>query len=148
MPLPILEKTVAEMNLAPHEHTKTVEFLVPQFINQVVVDRVTTQIQVPQSRWKSDKSSRESLTFDSETKVVDSSHPTENRQQRTDAADAVPESSKKERDTLNQAGRAWNIECLQCEIREIIFPASIKKAMEMQAEAEVKETSRSTRLRQ
>ena len=32
--------------------------------------------------------------------------------------------------------RAWNIECLQYEIREIIFPASIKRAMEMQAEAE------------
>ena len=63
-------------------------------------------------------------------KMEDSSCPTENRQQRT-----VPESSKEERDTLNQAARAWNIECLQYEIREIIFPASIKKAMEMQAEA-------------
>ena len=44
--------------------------------------------------------------------------------------------SKEERDTLNQAARAWNIECLQHEIREIISTASIKKAMEMQAEAE------------
>ena len=68
--------------------------------------------------------------------MVDSSCPTENRQQRTDAADAVPESSKEERDTLNEAARAWNIECLQYEIRKIIFPASIKKAMETQAEAE------------
>ena len=59
-----------------------------------------------------------------------------NRQQTTDAADAVPESSKEERDTLDLAARAWIIECLQYEIREIIFPASIKKAMEMQAEAE------------
>ena len=39
-------------------------------------------------------------------------------------------------DTLNQAARAWNIECLRCEIRDIISPASIEQAMEMQAEAE------------
>ena len=81
------------------------------------------------------QSSRE-VSDSTQTKVVDSSCPTENRQHRTDAADAVPESSKEQRDTLNQAARAWNIECLQYEIREIIFPASIKKAMEMQAEAE------------
>ena len=68
--------------------------------------------------------------------MVDSSCPIENKQQRTDAADAVPESSKEERDTLNHSARAWNIECLQYEIREIIFPASMNKAMEMQAEAE------------
>ena len=111
VPLPILEGTVREMKLAPHEHTQTVEFLQPQFINKVV--------EAKQSR---------SLNVDSETKVRDS-------QQRTDAADAVPESSEEKRDTLNQAVRAWNIECLQYEIREIIFPASIKKAMEMQAEA-------------
>ena len=43
---------------------------------------------------------------------------------------------KKSEITLNQAARAWNIECLQHEIREIIFPASIKKAMEMQVEAQ------------
>ena len=43
MPLPILEKTVAEMKLAPHEHALTVEFLQPQFINKDVDDRVTMQ---------------------------------------------------------------------------------------------------------
>ena len=103
-------------------------------------------------------------------KVVDSSCTTE-RQQRTDAAGAVPEreakanpspeSQKKieipqlqlvqetmrseirrmtlektfeERDTLNQAvvrivnetARAWSIECLRYEIRDIIPLASIK----------------------
>ena len=47
MPLQILEKTVAEMKLAPHEHTQTVEFFQPQFSNKVVDDRVTTQIQSP-----------------------------------------------------------------------------------------------------
>ena len=54
VPLPILEKTVAEMKLAPHEHThtQTVEFLQPQFINEVVDDRVTTQIQVPPFKWR------------------------------------------------------------------------------------------------
>ena len=43
-----------------------------------------------------------------------------------------------EQGTLNKAARAWNIECLRYEIREIISlsPASIMKAMEMQAEAE------------
>jgi len=49
-----------------------------------------------------------------------------------------------ERDALNQAivaivneaARAWGIECLRYEIRDIIPPASIKQAMEMQAEAE------------
>ena len=54
------------------------------------------------------------------------------------------EKTFEEQDTLNQAvvrivnetATAWSIECLQCEIREIIFPASIKQAMEMQAEAE------------
>ena len=89
------------MKLAPHEHTQTVEFLQPQFINKVVDDRVTTQIQSHSSSEDEAKQSR-SLRFDSETKVVDSSCPTENRQQRTDAADAVPQSSKEERDTLNQ----------------------------------------------
>ena len=54
------------------------------------------------------------------------------------------EKTFKERDTLNQAvvrivnetARAWSIECHQYEIRESIPPASIKQAMEMQAEAE------------
>ena len=51
------------------------------------------------------------------------------------------EKTFEERDTLNQAvvrivkgtARAWSI---QYEIREVISPASIKQAMEMQAEAE------------
>ena len=51
------------------------------------------------------------------------------------------EKTFEERDTLNQAvvrivkgtARAWSI---QCEIREIISPVSIKQAMEMQAETE------------
>ena len=54
------------------------------------------------------------------------------------------EKTFEERDTLNQAvvrivnetARAWSIECLRYEIRDIIPPASIKQAMEMQAEAE------------
>merc|ERR1719310_723546 len=49
-----------------------------------------------------------------------------------------------ERDALNQAivtivneaARAWGITCIRYEIRDIIPPASIKQAMEMQAEAE------------
>merc|ERR1712039_1006920 len=49
-----------------------------------------------------------------------------------------------ERDTMNaaivsivnEAARAWGIECLRYEIRDIIPPSSIKQAMEMQAEAE------------
>ena len=52
MPLPILEKTVAEMKLAAHEHAQTVEFLQPQFINNVVDDRVTRQGQVPQFKYR------------------------------------------------------------------------------------------------
>ena len=124
-------------------------------------------------------------------KVVDSSCPTENRQQRTDAVDAVPEREAKanpssesseeyrnltgtvctgndairnrarmtlektleERDTLNQAvvrivnetAKAWSIECFRHVIQGIIPLASIKQAMETQAEADrskVKETSR------
>ena len=39
-----------------------------------------------------------------------------------------PESSEEERDTLTQAAKAWTIECLRYEIREIISPASIKQA--------------------
>ena len=54
------------------------------------------------------------------------------------------EKTFKERDTLkqavarnvNEAARAWSVECLWYEIREIIPPASIKQAIEMQAEAE------------
>ena len=54
------------------------------------------------------------------------------------------EKTFEERDSLNQAvvrivnetARAWRIECLRYEIRESIPPASIKQAMEMQAEAE------------
>ena len=37
---------------------------------------------------------------------------------------------------VNETARAWRIECLRYEIRESIPPASIKQAMEMQAEAE------------
>ena len=61
------------------------------------------------------------------------------------------EKTFEEQGTLNRAVRAWNIECLWCEIWER-WPASIKQAMEMQAQAErdanmmrscrVKETSR------
>ena len=46
------------------------------------------------------------------------------------------EKTFEEQDTLYHAARAWNIECLRYEIREIISPASTKQAMEMQAEAE------------
>merc|ERR1719377_428901 len=37
---------------------------------------------------------------------------------------------------VNEAAIAWGIQCLRYEIRDIIPPASIKQAMEMQAEAE------------
>ena len=54
------------------------------------------------------------------------------------------EKTFEERATLNQAvvrivnetARAWSIECLRHEIQGNISPASIKQAMEMQAEAE------------
>ena len=54
------------------------------------------------------------------------------------------EKAFEERDTLNQAvvrivnetARAWNIECLRYEIQDVILLASIKLAMEMQADAE------------
>ena len=57
----------------------------------------------------------------------------------------TPEKTFEERDTLNEAvvrivneaARAWSIECLQYEIQDIIPPASIKKAMGgLQAEAD------------
>merc|ERR1719161_1501246 len=38
--------------------------------------------------------------------------------------------------SINEAASAWGIQCLRYEIRDIIPPASIKQAMEMQAEAE------------
>merc|ERR1719343_212817 len=37
---------------------------------------------------------------------------------------------------VNEAAQAWGIQCLRYEIRDIVPPASIKQAMEMQAEAE------------
>merc|ERR1719188_117428 len=37
---------------------------------------------------------------------------------------------------INDAAKAWGIECLRYELRDITPPASIKQAMEMQAEAE------------
>merc|ERR1719217_169019 len=37
---------------------------------------------------------------------------------------------------INDASGPWGLECLRYEIRDIIPPASIKQAMEMQAEAE------------
>merc|ERR1719163_2629499 len=37
---------------------------------------------------------------------------------------------------VNEAAQAWGIRCMRYEIRDIIPPASIKQAMEMQAEAE------------
>ena len=54
------------------------------------------------------------------------------------------EKTLEERDTpnqavvriVNEAARTWSIECLWYEIRDIILPASVKQAMEMQAEAE------------
>eukprot|EP00928_Gymnodinium_smaydae_P063991 TRINITY_DN47437_c0_g1_i1.p1 TRINITY_DN47437_c0_g1~~TRINITY_DN47437_c0_g1_i1.p1 ORF type:complete len:433 (+),score=103.52 TRINITY_DN47437_c0_g1_i1:109-1407(+) len=39
-------------------------------------------------------------------------------------------------DAVNAASKAWGIQCLRYEIRDIIPPTSIKQAMEMQAEAE------------
>ena len=55
VPLSIWEETVAVMNLAPHEHTqktqKTVEKSQPQSINKAY-DRVKTQRQIPQSKWR------------------------------------------------------------------------------------------------
>ena len=63
---------------------------------------------------------------------------------RSEIGSMTLEQTFEERDTLNQAvvrianetARAWIIECLQCGIRDIIPLASIKQAMEMQAEAE------------
>lgn len=39
-------------------------------------------------------------------------------------------------DVINQAGQNWGIECMRYEIRDIIPPANIKKAMELEGEAE------------
>ena len=66
----------------------------------------------------------------------------EQKTRRSKIAHTMPDKTFDERDTLNQAvvrtvngtAGAWSIECHQYEIREIIFPASIKQAMEMQAE--------------
>ena len=62
---------------------------------------------------------------------------------RSEIGRMTPEKTFEERDTLNQAvvrideaAKAWSIECLPYQIRDIIPPASIKQAMEMQAEAE------------
>jgi len=38
--------------------------------------------------------------------------------------------------TINEAAKAWGLECLRYEIRDILPPPGIKQAMEMQAEAE------------
>lgn len=38
--------------------------------------------------------------------------------------------------TINDAARAWGLECMRYEIRDILPPTGIKVAMEMQAEAE------------
>ena len=98
------------MKLVPHVHTRTTqkkaEFPQPQFINKVGDDRVTTQRQIPQSKWRCDETVGKSQ-IRVRAKVVDSSCPTENRQRRTDAARAVlqseamskssPESSEKYR---------------------------------------------------
>ena len=53
------------------------------------------------------------------------------------------EKTFEKRDTLNQAvvivkeaARAWSIECLRHEIQDIVPLASIKQAMEMQAEGD------------
>ena len=54
VPLPILKETVSVMKLAPLEHAqmtqKTAEFLQPQFINNVVDDRLKVRRHVPQSK--------------------------------------------------------------------------------------------------
>ena len=44
--------------------------------------------------------------------------------------------------TVNGTARACSIECHQYEIREIIFPASIKQAMQMQAQAQAEHRKR------
>ena len=127
MPLPILEETVAEMKLAPHEHAQTVEFPQPQFITTVVDDRVTDAETSPTVQAEMKRSSRE--VSDSNQRQSGGFHLS-NREQTTENG------CRSERGTLNQAARTWNIECLQHEIREIIFHASIKQVREMQAEAE------------
>ena len=39
-------------------------------------------------------------------------------------------------DVINEAGLKWGIECMRYEIRDIIPPSNIKKAMELEGEAE------------
>ena len=54
------------------------------------------------------------------------------------------EKTFREQDILSQAARAWNIKGLRYEIRDIIPPASIKQATEMQAEAERRKCAESS----
>ena len=109
-------ETVAEIKLAPHEHAQTVEFPQPQFITTVVDDRVAMPRQVHSSSGHETKQSI-TLRFESETKVVDSTCPTENRQQKIDA---VPESSEEEfrrRASYSQSGRQ-NLEHRMSSVRD------------------------------
>ncbi|KAF6002436.1 Stomatin-like protein 2, mitochondrial [Cyanidiococcus yangmingshanensis] len=39
-------------------------------------------------------------------------------------------------DSINEAAAAWGMQCLRYEIRDINPPANVRKAMELQAEAE------------
>lgn len=48
----------------------------------------------------------------------------------------LPLPSRGAQRAINEAGRAWGIECLRYEIRDISPPAGVRSAMEMQAEAE------------
>ena len=70
------------MKLAPHECAqttqKTAEFHQLKFINKVVDDRVTTQRQIPQSKWREDEAVKMSqIRF--RDKEVDSRCTAENR---------------------------------------------------------------------
>ena len=107
----------------------TVEFLQPQFINKIVDDRVTTQRQIPRFKWRSDEAVEKSQ-IRVRAKVVDSSCPTENRQWRTDAARAVPQSEAKSR---SQSSKVLSVRLLSgLSTRQ----PEIKKEVEMEAEAE------------
>ena len=113
---------------------------------------MTTQRQIPQSKWRGDEAVKKSqIRF--RYAVVDSSCPTENRQQRTDAARAVIESEAKAKSQSREFRRRaryfqsghQSLEHRPSPVRE--SRASLSRldqaAMEMKAEAEHMKLSQS-----
>ena len=130
-PLSVLKETVAVMKLLPYQHAQT-DLECPAAVHQ-------------QGCWRSRDEAVKKSRIRFRDKVVDSSCPKENRQRRTDAASAVPESEAKAKSQYKEFRRRARYSQSGCQsLEHWVSPVRDsgemtrldQAAMEMQTETE------------